>query len=439
MKCPLFSDKNERRTLETIEFCDLKQLEDIEEGYIVEYKSDFEKDVKRKMPKEISSFANASGGWIFIGVDDDGKYVGVKQGRADFSQVIGQIVHRHIMPFPLFETRFVRDPNDNDGRGVLIIEVQEGIEPPYIADGDVYVRIGSSSEHMEKADGFTLIDLYRKARRYKEEMDEFCHRDIYLPPSYIRDGEETFSFPVFNAYMKHIVAKPDETVYFAEIDEVIERFRRLYEKKHSGRGFYCQHAYHSLIFREKLGVITDDVGPTIELFYDGSMKIAVPMAYVQTGHERDSLLDAMQSIRPIRNADLVKNINGKDSLYLVLSPCLVVDEYLEAIGRNLSEYALAIEFENMQGMLVYYDTEEYRDYVRENGYLNIGTLDAKSRPYVPNGYNSDSEPEESVQAFVQLRFMEGLGLPIATADTARAFKLLSMMGIHTPKENANNV
>lgn len=434
MKCPLFSKDNDQRTLETIEFDDFRQLEDIEEGYVVEYKSDFEKDVRKKMPKEIASFANASGGWIFVGVDDDGNYVGVKEGRTDFDQILGQIVHRGIMPFPRFETRFVRDPEDEEGKGVLVIEVQEGIEPPYIANGNVYIRIGSSSEHMEKADNFTLIDLYRKARRYRDEVDEFCHRDIYLPPSTIINGSEVFGFPVFNIYMKRIVTEPGDSIPFTKIDETVELFRGLFERKSAGKGFYCQHAYRSLIFRERLGVITDDVSTTVELFYDGSMKIAVPIAHAQAGTQRDSILDTLQAIRPIRNSDLARVLNGKDSLFLVLGACLVVDGYLQAIVRSLSEYALVIEFENMQGMLVYFDTEEYREYVRQYGYLNIGTLDGQTRPFIPNVADAGPASEESLLSFVQLRFMEGLGLPVATADKTSTDKLMRMVGITVPEE-----
>jgi hypothetical protein len=146
----------------------------------------------------------------------------------------------------------------------------------------------------------------------------------------------------------------------------------------------------------------------------------------------------MQSIRPIRNSDFVKIIYGKNSLYLALSPCLIVDGYLEEVGSSLSEYALALEFENMQGMLVYFNTKEYREYVRENGYLNIGTLDSRSRPYVPSSNDADTEPEDSLYTFVQLRFMEGLDLPAATADKTKLNRLFRMMGISNSEEDVDN-
>jgi hypothetical protein len=429
MKCPLYSQENERRTLETIEFDDLEKLKDIEEGYAVEYKRDFEKEVRKKMPKEIASFANAAGGWIFVGIDDDGNYVGIKEGRADFDQILAQLVHRHIMPFPRFEARFICDPEGSDDKGVLVIEVQEGIEPPYVANGDVYVRLGSSSEHMEKADSFTLIDLNRKSRRYREEMEEFCHRDVYLPPSSVHDDREVFAFPVFDIYLKRIVSKPNSIVPFTKIDETVNLFEKLYTEGDFTEGFYCQHTYHSLIFRERLGIITDNIGPIIELFYDGSMKATVPIMYAQAGEERDTILGTLQSIRPIQNEKLVRVLDGKRSLYLVMSPCDIIDGYLQTIRRSLTEYALSIEFENMQGMLVYFDNEKYREFVRRYGYLNIGTLDEKTKPHLLRDDDPIFKEEKPLQAFVQFCFLEGLGLPIATNNETRVDALMKIIGI----------
>jgi predicted HTH transcriptional regulator len=131
------------------------------------------------MPKIMASFANAAGGWIFIGVEDDGSYKGVSKPRTDFGQTLGQLAYRYITPFLRFNSRFVSRPGCDDG--VLVVEVEEGIAPPYVSNGSVYVRIGSSSQKIQEADSYTIIDLNRKARRHLKEIDCFNCRTIYYP------------------------------------------------------------------------------------------------------------------------------------------------------------------------------------------------------------------------------------------------------------------
>ena len=64
MECPLRDPDGNARKLSDIEFGDIEQLASIDEGYAVEYKGVWDRAVKDKMPKVISSFANAAGGWI---------------------------------------------------------------------------------------------------------------------------------------------------------------------------------------------------------------------------------------------------------------------------------------------------------------------------------------------------------------------------------------
>lgn len=437
MKCPLFDENNNRRTLETIEFGDFRQLEEIEEGYTVEYKCNFDKNVRKKMPKEMASFANASGGWIFVGVDDDGKYVGIQRERTDFDQILAQIIHRNIEPFPRFETRFVSDPKDSSGKGVLVIEVQEGYEPPYIANGNVFIRVGSSSEYMEKADSFALIDLHRKGRRYRKEINRFCHRDVYFPHLISRDGKVS-GLPIFNLYMKRIVAGSNGPIDSSQIDETIQLFKKIFLSSGDVTGFYCQHSYHSLLFRERLGVVTDDAYPVIELFYDGSMKVAVPMSFAQSSQGLEALLEGMQRLRPIQNIHLAKIIYGGESLGILLWACKIVDDYLCAVSRSASEYAFCIEYENMEGSFVYFDTDEYREYVKTNGFLNIGTLDEKTRPYFPDKDDAGRVDDGFVQSLVWLFFIEELGLSGVSEDEEQREKLNKLMGLAEKEDGATN-
>ncbi|MBR3313941.1 MAG: ATP-binding protein [Atopobiaceae bacterium] len=413
MECPLCDSRGNHRSLRTIEFKDFDQLKDMDEGYAVEYKSALDKHVKNKLPKIITSFANASGGWIFIGVEDKGTVTCIEAPRTDYGQTIGQIVHRHITPLPQFDCRFISDPDDTD-HGVLVIEVQEGITPPYIANGCVYVRVGSSTdEFTEKADSYVLIDLHRKARAFKDELEEFNHRTVYFPPRTIKqDGTFLYTFPLFDVYMKRLYGPKGKSIPFEEFDKAVETMTEAFESVFKDKCF-CQHAHHSLLFRRVINNCVDDAAPIIELFYDGSMKLCVPIS-MQQETEHDRALEHLSSLRLIRNTGLVRIIDGFTSVGLVMQSCQVLDAYLKLKGRSAGDYAIATEFENMQGMMVEFRTQEFDAYVREYGIPFVGTLDEKSHSVLPRK-DADETPL-TVSDLVSMSFYESFGLPMATAN-----------------------
>ena len=118
---------------------DLSQLADLDEGFVLEFKREYGPSVQRKVPKIIASFANSRGGWLVIGVDDDTHAVRpIERREADFSQIFGELCRRHVSPAPPFDVRFLPDPTD-DARGVVLVRVDEGDFPPYIADGVVEI------------------------------------------------------------------------------------------------------------------------------------------------------------------------------------------------------------------------------------------------------------------------------------------------------------
>ena len=255
MICPLHDSDGRPRTLATIEFDDLKQLKDIEEGYSVEYKSTWDEAVKGKLQKIVTSFANAGGGWLFVGVNNDGSYSGISRARSDFDQTLAQIVRNHVTPLPRFETRYIE--GRDSGSGALVVEVLEGFEPPYIADGSVFVRVGSSSEKFIKADSSVLIDLYRKARSNRDEIARFCRRTAYFPLTEAGEADPVFRIPIIDVYLKRLQPNHGSYRLFAEIDEAESRMLQIISEYRTD--YACHHAHDSLQFRSSLGNHVDDV------------------------------------------------------------------------------------------------------------------------------------------------------------------------------------
>ncbi len=158
MFSPFRDDQGRPKALGDVVWEDLPQLQDLEEGFALEFKQTFGPSVRRKIPKIVASFSNSRGGWLVIGIADDSReVVPVPRGTADVSQVIGELCRRHVSPAPHFEVRFLVDPED-DSRGVILVRVDEGDFPPYVADGIVEIREGSTSG---PADGTALVDCGR--------------------------------------------------------------------------------------------------------------------------------------------------------------------------------------------------------------------------------------------------------------------------------------
>jgi ATP-dependent DNA helicase RecG len=98
-----------------------------------------------KLAKEVVALANLQGGYIFLGVDDDGTVVGVTRSNLNEwigDTVFGRYVHPTILPY--FE-----DVVMDDGKRVTVITIgKEGCKPYVVRHNDTesaYVRIGSVS------------------------------------------------------------------------------------------------------------------------------------------------------------------------------------------------------------------------------------------------------------------------------------------------------
>lgn len=421
MICPLHDSDGRPRTLATIEFDDLKQLKDIEEGYSVEYKSTWDEAVKGKLQKTVTSFANAGGGWLFVGVNNDGSYSGISRARSDFDQTLAQIVRHHVTPLPRFETRFIED--QDSGTGALVVEILEGFEPPYIADGSVFVRVGSSSEKFIKADSSVLIDLYRKARSNRDEIARFCRRTAYFPLTEAGEADSVFRIPIIDVYLKRLQPNHGSYRLFAEIDEAESMMLQIISEHRTD--YACHHAHDSLQFRSSLGNHVDDVAPVIELYFDGSIKLSIPLAFYQSA-QRDDAICRLQELRTIRNTNLVKVLDGSSSKNDVMLFSFMVDRYLAEMERTLSDYALCFEYENMQGAIVEFDSDSYAEYVQNHGFPFVGTIDERSEPFIPDrNYDDD---DFRLTASVWIRFLDCLGLPASTLDEEKRSMLDDILG-----------
>ena len=119
----------------------IQSLIDSGEGYNVEFKVRVPSKV-RELTEEICAFANADGGYLLIGVDDNGQVVGTNLENDKRSAIQGSIseispaLHCELCPVSI------------EDKTVWVIDIPPGKDKPYIFSGSIYVREGANSQKL---------------------------------------------------------------------------------------------------------------------------------------------------------------------------------------------------------------------------------------------------------------------------------------------------
>ena len=139
----------------------IQSLIDSGEGYNVEFKVRVPSKV-RELTEEICAFANADGGYLLIGVDDNGNPVGMP--NIDSMQLkIADRIKNNILPSTLGLFDIVTE--EIDKVSVVKILISSGLEKPYYIKKQVmspngcFTRVGTSSQPMSTA---RSDEFYRK-------------------------------------------------------------------------------------------------------------------------------------------------------------------------------------------------------------------------------------------------------------------------------------
>jgi hypothetical protein len=142
---------------------EIKQLIEQGESNTLEFKRQIESrptDVN-EFVESIVAFANANGGIILLGVDDDTTIYGLSE--KDSEERIRSIVRSHCIPEPKYECT-KRSVGEKE---ILLIKVEEGSEKPYtVWQRGVFIRAGGSDRIAER---YELDELYRRKGPYHSE------------------------------------------------------------------------------------------------------------------------------------------------------------------------------------------------------------------------------------------------------------------------------
>lgn len=114
------------------------------EDKFTELKAKLTKDIK----KEIIAFANSNGGKIYIGIDDDGKVVGLKNIKEDIESLSGMIREGIKSDLTLYTNIIAEIIED---KPVIVVNVMDAPNKPYylsdkgLKTSGVYLRYGNTS------------------------------------------------------------------------------------------------------------------------------------------------------------------------------------------------------------------------------------------------------------------------------------------------------
>jgi len=169
------------------------------EGLRVEYKRDFDANVREKLPKVVSSFANSHGGVLVVGVNTaNGEPQAPFEGfeplpRDELVLTVENICLQNINP-PVFPRTTVV-PSNVGNRVFLVIEVEESGEAPHAIENStkVYVRTGNAANPYDMADVDLIIDLVQRRKEpleLKDRLEKSANRRaekwVMTPQSYVQ-------------------------------------------------------------------------------------------------------------------------------------------------------------------------------------------------------------------------------------------------------------
>ncbi len=226
-------------------------LEDVDQIYqthresnTIEYKRELqiysEKDTKEFLA-DVSSFANANGGTIFYGIDEEDGLVGLEVPELDsFRLRVQQKIEDGIIPRPGFK---IKSLQISENKSIFIIQIHRSFSGPHAvkSSDQYYYRSDAGKRRM---DHFQLKSAFLQSNSQKEEIEKFCNRkvsEILLKQTPVQLSDEAvvamFLIPI-NSWNDEIIVEPaklkDSSSGFQIMDAGGGQFERNFDGFISG-------------------------------------------------------------------------------------------------------------------------------------------------------------------------------------------------------------
>lgn len=284
---------------------------EIPEGYWIEYKSQFQSPLKTA--RSIASFANMYGGWYFVGIAADkiknvpisfqGFSLGDKNDPVSFFR---DSIKKHINKPPIFTTKLLQVDDEN---AILVVHIPEDQECPYVtSDGRIYRRVGDSSDPVYETDQSTIDLLAKRGNTKYHEFELFCNDDRAL---YGRDPNTWISIFIHQSLPRNM--HPIELNNADALQELAGKINKEVYASFPEKEYISGNipfnlfiaTYNSFILRQAPNESYAINSLEIELFYNGSCKIHIPISMLdfEQADFNYSSQEAANFISKLRNTD----------------------------------------------------------------------------------------------------------------------------------------
>lgn len=210
-----------------------------------------------------------------------------------------------VTPVPKFDCRFISEKTD-EKRGVLIIQVYEGINPPYICNGTIYIRSGSSKLPI-KSERNSIDDLINKRERFNKVMEKFCVNNFISGNTNI---------PYCTIYLFDPCSERNYENYDEKIDGIKNYFIKENEKSVISESMES-------VLRLGSSTISANTGMSIEEYsIDDNIKIFMPLFMLNNNGAISTWIETVEEYNEeihLNNMEIVDGMITYLSLFSMLS------------------------------------------------------------------------------------------------------------------------
>ncbi|HCC33212.1 MAG TPA: transcriptional regulator [Clostridiales bacterium] len=164
------------------------------------------------MAGQCVAFANAEGGVIYLGVDDEGVVQGIPEDRMDTAEqwIVNIATNNCVPPIrPILRKEVLTRPDGSEGR-VLLVEVRRGLYVHRTSGGRYYVRVGSVTRDLTPAELARLFQQRGRAFVFDEQAVFTATQDDLDRPSLERVFGKSPGIPWPDLLCNTRVVAPDE-------------------------------------------------------------------------------------------------------------------------------------------------------------------------------------------------------------------------------------
>ncbi len=155
----------------------VERISDRSEGQYLEYKEKLHADENEdseqwqiKLERELCAFANASGGVLIFGINDDGDLYPFEPPEHEVEQSVTRLLQNTTPIIPVETSSRIETPSDSVDRILFAVKIEEATRKPVrCSDGSIYVRVNDRKEPMSREQMESLfIESDRKQQTIRQ-------------------------------------------------------------------------------------------------------------------------------------------------------------------------------------------------------------------------------------------------------------------------------